>query len=100
MPASEVNGRPANLPSGLAENAFNLANGNPVDLRHLGNRHAVFYQGADAGELRPWNLTPAARVRPKFRPHRDMRATERLFAALSACAPIGRLAGYLELVSR
>ena len=55
--SANARGRPANPPSGLAENALNLANGNPIDLRHLGNRHAVFCPGADAGELRPWNLT-------------------------------------------
>jgi hypothetical protein len=44
------------LQSGFAENPGDLGNGNPVDLGDLANRHAVFYQDADAGKLRPRNL--------------------------------------------
>ena len=39
-------------PSGVAENAFDHADRGAVDLGDLGDRHAVFYQGADAGKLR------------------------------------------------
>jgi hypothetical protein len=42
--------------SGLPENAFDLFDGNPIDLRHLGNRHAVLYPGSDARELRHRDL--------------------------------------------
>jgi hypothetical protein len=39
--------------SDLAENALDLADSSAVDLGDLGDRHAVFHQGADAGKLRP-----------------------------------------------
>ena len=39
--------------SGVAENALDGADRDPIDLVDLGNRHAVFHQGADAAKLRP-----------------------------------------------
>jgi len=42
--------------SGLPENAFDLFDGNPVDLRHLENRHSVLHPGSDARELRGRDL--------------------------------------------
>ena len=41
-------GGEADLRSGFAENPGDLANGNPIDLGDLAERHTVFYQGADA----------------------------------------------------
>jgi hypothetical protein len=38
----------AAAPSGSPENALDLVDGNPINLGDLGNRHAVFYQVADA----------------------------------------------------
>src|SRR6516162_5125902 len=42
--------------SGLAKNAPDLRDSNPINLCHLGDRHAVFHPRADAGKLRAWNL--------------------------------------------
>jgi len=42
--------------SGLAKNALDLRDSNPINLCHLGDRHAVFHPRADAGKLRTWNL--------------------------------------------
>ena len=39
-----------------SQNPGDLADVNPIDLCDLANRHAVFYQGADAGKLRRRNL--------------------------------------------
>ena len=45
-----------NLSSALSENALDRADGNPIDLGDLGNRHPVFHPGPDAGKFRPRNL--------------------------------------------
>ena len=39
--------------SGFVQNAFDLADGNPIDIGDLRNRHAVSRQGPDAPKLRP-----------------------------------------------
>ena len=44
------------IESDLAENAFNIGDGDAIDLRHLGGRHAVFHPDPDAGKFRAWNL--------------------------------------------
>jgi hypothetical protein len=51
---AEVNarGREAELPSDFSENALDLVDSSPIELGDLGNRHAVFGQGADARKLR------------------------------------------------
>jgi hypothetical protein len=49
-------GGEADLQSGFAENPGDLANGNPIDLGDLAERHTVFYQGADARKLGLRNL--------------------------------------------
>jgi hypothetical protein len=41
-------GRMAESPSGFPENTLDVVHGSPIDLGDLGNRHAVFYQSADA----------------------------------------------------
>jgi len=55
--------RPGALPlgrridsSGLLENALDHVHGNPVDPRHLGNRHPVLHPGADTRKLRGRDL--------------------------------------------
>jgi hypothetical protein len=37
--------------SGFPEDAFDLFDGNPIDLRHVGSRHSVRHPGPDAREL-------------------------------------------------
>ena len=55
-------GRSGRAPSGFAENALDLADSGPIDLGDLGNRHAVFREGADARELRPWDFACCRRL--------------------------------------
>ena len=49
-------------PSGVAENALNLADRSAVNRGDLGDRHAVFYQDADAGKLRRRELARRLRL--------------------------------------
>ena len=42
--------------SGFVENALDLVDRNPTNLRHLGNLHAVLHPTPDARNLRRWNL--------------------------------------------
>jgi hypothetical protein len=44
------------------ENAFDLADSSAIDLGDLGDRHAVFHQGADAGKLRPRDFARRLRL--------------------------------------
>ena len=58
-------GRPCprgRMRSSSAEKALDLADGRPIDLGDLGNRHAVSYPTADARELRPRNLARRLRL--------------------------------------
>jgi hypothetical protein len=63
----------------VAQNALDLVDGNPVNLRHLGNRHAVLYPSPDARSLRRWNLNRRRRwlgrrvrlIVPRGRPRRN-----------------------------
>jgi hypothetical protein len=49
--------------SGSTEKALDLADGNSVNLCHLGNLHAVLYPTADARHVRGWNLDRRRRNR-------------------------------------
>jgi hypothetical protein len=42
--------------SGLAENALDIGDCDPADLRHLGSRHAVLHPGPNPGKFRPTDL--------------------------------------------
>ena len=48
--------------SGFVQNAFDLADGNPIDIGDLRNRHAVSRQGADARKLRARDLARHRRL--------------------------------------
>jgi hypothetical protein len=41
----------AGSPSGFPQNSLDLADGNPIGLGYLGNRHAVFRAGSNTREL-------------------------------------------------
>jgi hypothetical protein len=55
--------RPESAVLGSADDALDVDDGNPIDLRHLGNRHALSRQGPDARKLRARNLTRRRRGR-------------------------------------